>query len=74
MAEMAEQTWGSHGDGGRRSTADFAGPTCVYCGYEVTNETEVPAVSDNAAWERLAQEHADECEWIQTRAHRVFED
>lgn len=43
---------------------------CVYCGSS-TPEVPVPAVGDDAAWAALAAEHADGCEWIATRAHRV---
>lgn len=45
---------------------------CVYCGHEVPDEGEyVPEVRDTLEWERLATEHAPDCEWILTRAHRI---
>jgi hypothetical protein len=43
---------------------------CIYCGAEIENSQEVPAVQDDAAWETLARKHAEDCEWIATRAHR----
>ncbi len=45
--------------------------TCVYCGYKPSDPCLVPPpANDDAAWEELAEEHADDCEWILTRAHR----
>jgi hypothetical protein len=48
---------------------------CLYCeGYfEVrgVDPEEVPAVTDDAAWDRLAKAHTDGCEWVRTRAHRI---
>jgi hypothetical protein len=44
---------------------------CNYCDQDVTDETIVPAVDDDEAWAALAAEHADTCEWIETRAHRL---
>jgi hypothetical protein len=41
---------------------------CAYCGRMVPSE--VPALADGAAWARLAAEHADDCDWIASRAHR----
>ena len=49
---------------------------CPYClGYVSADEAEnapVAEVADNEAWERLARLHNAGCEWIETRAHRVF--
>jgi len=42
---------------------------CVYCGAEVDREGPVPGADDVNAWGKLALEHADGCEWIETRAH-----
>lgn len=36
-------------------------------------EFDVPPVSDDAAWQWQARLHAAGCEWVRTRAHRVFE-
>lgn len=46
---------------------------CIYCDREVTDTTSkpVPALHDAAAWRLLAGEHAPDCEWIATRAHRL---
>lgn len=46
---------------------------CAYCAYEdsADNMQEVPTVDDDAAWEALADKHADDCEWVNTRAHRI---
>jgi len=45
---------------------------CIYC-LAVTEETDVPGVDDDAAWAELAIQHADGCEWVITRAHRIGE-
>ena len=42
---------------------------CAYCGHEA--EQIVPDIRDDEEWKRLSQQHAGDCEWIQTRAHRV---
>lgn len=48
---------------------------CDYCNRDVPDEGDfVPEVSDDDEWEQLAALHADDCEWIITRAHRVSED
>ena len=45
---------------------------CIYCNADVPSEGEyVPAVDDDADWIRLAGLHAADCEWIETRAHRI---
>ena len=44
---------------------------CVYCDREVSDVTIVPVVDDDETWEKLASEHQEWCEWVQTRAHRV---
>lgn len=47
---------------------------CAYCEREQEVEgdedTYVPSVDDDEAWEELAESHAADCEWIKTRAHR----
>jgi ferredoxin len=44
---------------------------CAYCHADVTadNEQPPPPVDDDRAWSELANEHAESCEWIATRAH-----
>ena len=44
---------------------------CLYCGKPAHSDV-VPSAHDDAAWSALATEHAPACEWIETRAHRVF--
>jgi hypothetical protein len=46
---------------------------CVYCGATVPDRGDgpPPAVDDAAAWRDLREEHAEDCEWITTRAHRI---
>ena len=48
---------------------------CVYCGYMVPDEENVPTppVDDDAEWVELAKCHAADCEWLLTRAHRLLE-
>lgn len=43
---------------------------CADCLADVDSGLGVPAVSDDEAWEDLATQHRDDCEWIATRAHR----
>ena len=46
---------------------------CAYCMSNVTAPSEdeqAPALTDDAAWTKIAKEHAETCEWVQTRAHR----
>jgi len=46
---------------------------CHYCRRELTADQDapVPAVGDDEAWEDLAEEHDEDCEWILTRAHNL---
>jgi hypothetical protein len=51
---------------------------CLYCGRDVRwrevegNPSEaVPASDDDEAWDEIAAEHEDDCEWAMTRAHRI---
>ena len=46
---------------------------CAYCGHDVpgNGEEPTPAVDDDDTWANLANHHADDCEWIATRAHRI---
>lgn len=46
---------------------------CVYCNADVADDQDAsaPAHDDDAAWAALAEEHAADCEWIATRAHRI---
>ena len=43
---------------------------CVYCGF-VVGEQSSPALRDTSAWQLLGHQHAFDCEWIATRAHRL---
>jgi len=46
--------------------------TCVYCGVEIDGgEPDPPDVDDDESWAELAKVHADGCEWVATRAHRM---
>ncbi len=45
---------------------------CIYCGAHV-DETIVPDVDDDDAWEAEAQMHNLNCEWVLTRAHRLLD-
>lgn len=49
---------------------------CIYCSAMIQDpgEDQPPAVTDAGAWAALAQQHAPDCEWIITRAHRLTED
>lgn len=47
---------------------------CAYCGFQVRgceSCPNAPPADDDAAWEELAKEHSDGCEWVQTRAHQL---
>lgn len=43
---------------------------CAYCGRDHQAPEAVPAIDDDATWAAMAADHADDCEWITTRAHR----
>ncbi len=47
---------------------------CLYCNADVIEPDEVPATSDDDGWAAAAVGHHETCEWVVTRAHRVFED
>jgi hypothetical protein len=49
---------------------------CAYCQYLVEDNPEavkdtVPPTDDEEGWKHLADEHAENCEWILTRAHQL---
>jgi hypothetical protein len=41
---------------------------CAYCNNDVPI-LDVPAPDDDDAWDELSKQHADDCEWVLTRAH-----
>ena len=41
---------------------------CAYCG-RMGYDT-VPAIDADSEWDMIAKDHAPDCEWIATRAHR----
>lgn len=56
--------------------------TCAYCGSDVEILHQdpnhmgepcevIPPADDDSAWAELAEQHADGCEWIATRAHQL---
>lgn len=54
--------------------ADELTYSCAYCGREVRclpESTPVAGASDDEAWGELAEGHEPDCEWVQTRAHRL---
>jgi hypothetical protein len=53
--------------------AHVAEASCIYCDAAVRARADVPALDDDATWRELASEHFADCEWVQTRAHRVEE-
>ena len=48
---------------------DWSDGTCAE-GHELAD---APPADDDEAWEAMAAEHADGCEWVETRAHRPEE-
>lgn len=45
---------------------------CAYCGCDIAEENNTaPKAWDDDAWEKLSKEHADDCDWINTRAHQI---
>jgi hypothetical protein len=46
--------------------------TCAYCGAEVPgcDDCPTPPEGDESAWAEIATGHAEDCEWVRTRAHR----
>lgn len=60
----------------RQDIEDGVTEQCLYCEKHVTSRPAVPDIDDEF-WVREAAgagEHADTCEWIETRAHRVGAD
>lgn len=47
---------------------------CLYCDAILGDATTVPNIKDDEGWAELAEAHFAGCEWITTRAHRVFEE
>lgn len=44
---------------------------CLSCNMEIPEADDVvPAAGDDAAWTELAEIHAEDCEWVLTRAYR----
>jgi hypothetical protein len=51
---------------------------CAYCGDEIEGDVDdqgvctdpVQAVDDDEAWQEIARHHAEDCDWVLTRAHR----
>ena len=41
---------------------------CLYCHSEIEESEAIPAIDDDDTWSALAQDHADDCKWIRTRA------
>lgn len=52
--------------------SDWQEPTveCAYCGHD-TQSADPADVNDDAGWRAIAMEHAADCEWVTTRAHRL---
>lgn len=51
--------------------------TCATCGASLADvrvPDAVPAKYDEEAWNRLAQHHTPDCQWIKTRAGRLNDD
>lgn len=53
-----------------RKSSSQEGSECAYCGAPVIS-AHAPGASDDAAWADLAATHADSCQWVLTRAHRI---
>lgn len=59
---------------GRTTTVGAIMIRCLYCDALLSaeqNDRPNPAIDDDEAWAEIATEHAADCEWIATRAHRV---
>jgi hypothetical protein len=54
-------------------TLDAPETRCAYCDADVPDDSDrtPPRADDDDAWEALARLHADDCEWVRTRAHRL---
>lgn len=61
-----------HADMYDEMEARWTADKCVYCGRSISDKEAVPTEDDDDGWEELAEEHAPDCEWILTRAHRQF--
>lgn len=40
---------------------------CAYCG-AVVDDVAVPSSDDNEDWEKIAKQHGETCQWVETRA------
>jgi hypothetical protein len=50
---------------------------CIYCRCDVTQHenphfSDPPDTLDDDGWSRESEEHADDCEWVLTRAHNLW--
>ena len=45
---------------------------CAYCGCTVIHRDEI-STEDDETWKSISEEHHPWCDWVITRAHRVFE-
>ena len=47
---------------------------CIYCHADVLGCEECPTAppdDDDSAWAEIAAQHAEGCEWVRTRSHRL---
>lgn len=45
---------------------------CVYCYQVYTHDPELlPSVDDDENWVKIGRSHTADCEWVNTRAHRL---
>jgi hypothetical protein len=67
---MMYDEFGPIASGSTTYPADPEPAECEYCGaYPCTDG--VPALHDDEAWADLTREHEPDCEWIETRSHRL---
>jgi hypothetical protein len=64
--EAAQEWLWNNGDFMARIDAEI----CIYCD-RLATERNAPTLSDDDAWVAIASEHAADCEWVTTRAHRA---
>lgn len=55
-----------------QQTDDDEGVRCIYCD-RIVWTADPAGVDDDDAWFELSKEHAPDCEWVTTRAHRLPE-
>lgn len=49
---------------------------CLYCYSLIEDFTDknIPQVDDDVSWAKLAEDHADGCSWVRTKAWQIVDE